>query len=74
LARHRRAREAAILAAVAIEAATIDAIVAEVYKGLDPSLRMAASLNVLAHLEALVETGEVTSDGPLRLDAVFRRV
>lgn len=69
---HRRAREAAILRALGREAATIPELVRGIYIGLDPRLVMAASLTVLAHLEHLVESGRVASDGPPALDGRFR--
>jgi glyoxylase-like metal-dependent hydrolase (beta-lactamase superfamily II) len=63
LIHHRRQREHAILARIRKGDATIDAIVAHVYEGLDPMLRSAASLSVLAHLESLVEQGAVITQG-----------
>jgi glyoxylase-like metal-dependent hydrolase (beta-lactamase superfamily II) len=74
LAQHRRNREAAISRSLATEGSTIDAIVAEVYRDLDPGLRTAAALSVLAHLEALVEQGLVVADKAPLLGAAFRRV
>lgn len=71
LAQHRRHREAAILARVRKGDATIEAIVAHVYEGLDPLLRAAAALSVLAHLEALVEQGRVATGGPTGLDSRY---
>jgi glyoxylase-like metal-dependent hydrolase (beta-lactamase superfamily II) len=69
---HRNERSAAILARLAAGDRTIDAIVREVYRGLDPRLVQAAGRSVLAHLVHLVEEGRVLSDGPPRLDASFR--
>jgi glyoxylase-like metal-dependent hydrolase (beta-lactamase superfamily II) len=61
---HRRERSAAIMAAIAAGDATIPAIVARVYVGLDPRLTAAAGRSVLAHLIELVETGQAACDGP----------
>lgn len=71
LANHRRRREAAIRARIAAGAATIPAIVAAIYHGLDPRLEGAAALSVFAHLEDLVERGLVMTDGAPRRDGVF---
>jgi glyoxylase-like metal-dependent hydrolase (beta-lactamase superfamily II) len=71
LAHHRRQREQAILSRIAAGDRQIADIVANVYQGLDPALRGAASLSVLAHLEDLVERGAVRSQGPLSLTSVF---
>ncbi len=72
LRRHRLAREAAILARLEAGDETIPALVASIYRDLDPGLRPAAALSVLAHLELLVENGAVVTAGPVRLDARFR--
>lgn len=72
LAQHRRAREASILARVTAGDATIETIVAHVYEGLDPALRMAAALSVFAHLEDLAERGLVKVEGPATLGAAYR--
>ncbi|WP_026607137.1 MBL fold metallo-hydrolase [Methylocapsa acidiphila] len=72
LAQHRRAREAAILSRIAAGDSSIDAIVAHIYEGLNPALRVAAALSVLAHLEGLVARGQVAAEGPATLEAVYR--
>lgn len=59
LRRHRLGREAAVLDRLAAGDRTIPAIVAAVYRELDPRLRDAAALSVLAHLEDLVARGRV---------------
>lgn len=59
LVHHRRQREAAILARVEKGDETVEAIVAEVYRGLDPALMRAAGLSTLAHLEDLAARGEI---------------
>ena len=71
LAHHRRQREQAILSRLAAGDRAIADIVANVYQGLDPALRGAAALSVLAHLEDLVARGDVLSHGPVSLTAVF---
>jgi glyoxylase-like metal-dependent hydrolase (beta-lactamase superfamily II) len=63
LAAHRRGRERAILDRVAAGDATVGAIVAAVYRDVDPALHPAAALSVLAHLEDLVGRGLVGCDG-----------
>jgi glyoxylase-like metal-dependent hydrolase (beta-lactamase superfamily II) len=72
LTRHRRAREAAIAAAVAAGADTVPRIVAVVYGALDPRLAGGAALSVLAHLEELVAHGAVATDGDATIDARYR--
>jgi len=71
LLHHRRAREKAILERLKAGDTQIEAIVANVYKGLDPRLRGAAALSVLAHLEDLVTRGEAIADGPVTLAAAY---
>ena len=61
LAAHRRRREKMILDAVRNGAEDIDAIVEAAYPAIAPALAGAASLSTLAHLEWLVERGEVVS-------------
>jgi glyoxylase-like metal-dependent hydrolase (beta-lactamase superfamily II) len=62
---HRRMREQAIFDAVAAGAATLDAVVAKVYAGLDPKLIPAAALSALAHVEHLEERGLLRPSHPL---------
>ncbi|MFG1477926.1 MBL fold metallo-hydrolase [Xanthobacter sp. V4C-4] len=69
---HRIAREVAILRGLERAAETIPDLVRGIYIGLDPRLVGAASLTVLAHLEHLVETGRVLTDGPPAIDGRFR--
>jgi glyoxylase-like metal-dependent hydrolase (beta-lactamase superfamily II) len=73
LAHHRRQREQAILSRLGAGDRLISDIVVNVYQGLDPALRGAAALSVLAHLEDLVARGEVVAHGPLSLTAAFER-
>jgi glyoxylase-like metal-dependent hydrolase (beta-lactamase superfamily II) len=75
---HRQWREQTILACLEEGASTIPAIVTKIYGGLDPDLRAAASLSVLAHLEHLISRGSVTENLPaggagsaLRLAGVY---
>jgi glyoxylase-like metal-dependent hydrolase (beta-lactamase superfamily II) len=72
LRHHRRARETAILERLKAGDTKIEAIVATVYKDLDPRLRGAAALSVFAHLEDLIARGDVISDGPATLTAFYR--
>jgi glyoxylase-like metal-dependent hydrolase (beta-lactamase superfamily II) len=61
---HRRMREASIIAALGEGAATVPALAAKVYAGLQPALLPAAALNTFAHIEDLVERGRAVTDGP----------
>lgn len=63
LIQHRRMREASILKSMAQGPRSIPDIVATVYRGLDPALIPAASLNTLAHLEDLVTRASVLCEG-----------
>ena len=76
LIRHRRRREAALLAALGGGAMTATALVAAVYPGLDPSLKAAARLSLLAHLEDLAARGrlriEAAQDADRHRDGVYR--
>lgn len=69
---HRRARSEAILRRLAAGDETIPALVAAIYRGLDPRLVPAAGRSVLAHLVMLVEDGMVESDGLPGPQARFR--
>jgi glyoxylase-like metal-dependent hydrolase (beta-lactamase superfamily II) len=71
LAQHRRSREKAILASLHKGARSIDAIVADVYDGLDPMLHMAAAFSTLAHLEKLVAESLVVTEGTPRLESRY---
>ncbi len=71
---HRIARETAILRGLDRAAETIPDLVRGIYIGLDPRLVGAASLTVLAHLEHLVETGRVFTEGPPAINGRFRLV
>jgi len=69
---HRKAREAAILKQVARGETDIPSIVAAIYTGLDPRLKGAAGLSVLAHLEDLAARGAVVTDGVPSVEGRFR--
>lgn len=69
---HRIARETAILRGLDRQAETIPDLVRGIYIGLDPRLTNAAGLTVLAHLEHLVATGRVITDGPPAIDGRYR--
>jgi glyoxylase-like metal-dependent hydrolase (beta-lactamase superfamily II) len=73
LAGHRRYREQAILSAVAQGTDTIPALVAKIYDGLDPRLHKAAGLSVLAHLEDLMDRGQLQREGEELLSARYLR-
>ncbi|MGP8232730.1 MAG: MBL fold metallo-hydrolase [Methylovirgula sp.] len=73
LIHHRRLREAAILAELGKGPAQIPALVAAIYRGLDPRLKGAAGLSVLAHLQDLSERQLVQSEGAADLKAVYAR-
>ena len=68
---HRRMRERAILERIRNGDRTIAAMVAAIYRDTDPMLHGAAALSVLAHIEDLVARGEIKSDGPPSLAAVY---
>jgi glyoxylase-like metal-dependent hydrolase (beta-lactamase superfamily II) len=69
---HRHERSAAILKALIAGDATIPAIVARVYVGLDPKLVPAAGRSVFAHLVELIENGKAVSDGPPTLTTRYK--
>ncbi|MEQ9505843.1 MAG: MBL fold metallo-hydrolase [Hyphomonas sp.] len=58
---HRKAREASILAELRAGETSIPAMVARMYKDVDPRLHPAAAMSVLGHMLDLIERGEVTS-------------
>lgn len=71
---HRERREAAILSALTHGPRTAEVVTAEVYTDTPRALLGAARRNVLAHLIALWEAGEVATDAPLTENSVFARV
>lgn len=68
---HRQGREAAILAALAGGARSLDQVVATVYADTPAALHPAAARNGLAHLVDLVERGQVHATPRLGLSATF---
>jgi glyoxylase-like metal-dependent hydrolase (beta-lactamase superfamily II) len=74
LIHHRRQRELAILERLEKGDQTIATIVERIYEGIDRRLHGAAALSVFAHLEELMERGEVGSEGPPTLGARYFRV
>jgi glyoxylase-like metal-dependent hydrolase (beta-lactamase superfamily II) len=69
---HRKAREAAIVNWLAQGESDIPTIVEAIYANLDPRLKRAAAMSVLAHLEDLVARGAVVSDGPASIARRYR--
>ncbi len=47
-------------------------MVKAIYSDTDPKLHGAAALSVLAHIEDLLERGEIAADGPPSLAATYR--
>jgi hypothetical protein len=74
LRNHRRMRERAILERLARGDRTIPALVAAIYRDIDPRLTGAAGLSVLAHLEDLVARGLVQTDGQPAIGGTFAPV
>ncbi|MEO1015027.1 MAG: MBL fold metallo-hydrolase [Pseudomonadota bacterium] len=68
---HRRIRDGQILEQLRDGKTRIPEIVDAVYQGLDPRLKPAAALNVLAHLIRLQRVGDVAVDGEAGLEAAF---
>lgn len=60
---HRLERERQVLDALELGAQTIPAMRARIYAALDPRLKGAAEIQVLAHLGKLMEEGRVAQDG-----------
>lgn len=69
---HRKMREKAILERLRAGDRTIPEMVGTIYRSTDPRLHGAAGLSILAHIEDLVERGEVSSDGEVAIDAAYR--
>ncbi|NTE85638.1 MBL fold metallo-hydrolase [Agrobacterium rubi] len=68
---HRRMREKAVLARIKAGDRTIPDMVKIIYRSTDPRLHGAAALSVLAHIEDLIEKGEVQTNGPPSLGGVY---
>lgn len=71
---HRKAREAAILRNLSPEPIDIPSLVQKIYVGLDPRLRGAAGLSVLAHLEDIVARGAAATDGEPSIAGRYRSI
>jgi hydroxyacylglutathione hydrolase len=69
---HRLRREQAVLARVQAGDGRIAEMVKVIYRDTDPKLHGAAALSVLAHIEDLLERGEIAADGPPTLAALYR--
>lgn len=69
---HRKMRERAILERLKAGDRTIPEMVETIYRSTDARLHGAAGLSVLAHIEDLVERGEVTTAGEIAIDSVYR--
>ncbi|TAX75461.1 MBL fold metallo-hydrolase [Rhizobium ruizarguesonis] len=69
---HRLRREQAVLARVQAGDRQIAEMVKVIYRDTDPKLHGAAALSVLAHIEDLLERGEIAADGPPSLAAFYR--
>ena len=73
LIQHRRAREAAILAALTAGPATAAALAARIYLDTPPQLLPAATRNVLAHLIDLAQRGLAQAEDEALTTARFHR-
>jgi glyoxylase-like metal-dependent hydrolase (beta-lactamase superfamily II) len=69
---HRRLRERSIIERIRMGDGTISEMVKVIYRDTDKRLHGAAALSVLAHIEDLMERGEVTADGAPSLVAHYR--
>lgn len=68
---HRKMRERAIVERLKSGDRTIADLVAAIYRDTDPRLHGAAALSVLAHLEDLVERGQVVAGHEVSIDGDF---
>lgn len=73
LSKHRRNREAQIMAALEDGPAGASALAAKIYSDVDPQLLPAATRNVLAHLIDLTARNLATPQGPLNALSTFSR-
>ena len=71
---HRRMREQAIVDCIRSGVTSVDAIVRQLYKGLDEKLIPAAGLSVLAHVVHLAERGLVRYPEPLSRSSALAAV
>lgn len=68
---HRKMRERAVLERLNKGDHTIATIAQAIYRNIDPRLRYAAELSVLAHIESLVDRHLVQTDGAVRPDGIY---
>ena len=71
---HRLEREAQIISAMKDGVTAIPAMVERIYVGLDPRLRPAAGLSVLAHLLLLLKQGRAAAEGGQGLSGRFHLI
>lgn len=71
---HRRMREGQIVRRLEKGVHSVDMMVTEMYKDIDPRLHPAAARSVLAHLIALVDDGRVHCDGQPTLESSYTLV
>ncbi len=69
---HRRMRERAVLGRIRAGDVSIPKMVQAIYSDTDPRLHGAAALSVLAHIEDLLDRGEIETDGPPALLSSYR--
>jgi glyoxylase-like metal-dependent hydrolase (beta-lactamase superfamily II) len=69
---HRRMRERAVLGRIKAGDRSIPEMVKVIYRETDPRLHGAAALSVFAHIEDLIERGEIETDGPPALLGSYR--
>lgn len=72
LIEHRHARERQIEACLKHGRSTIPDMVAVIYSEVDKKLHPAASMSILAHLQHMVATNRVTTDGAPRAKSIYR--
>ena len=70
---HRHERERQIMNHLAEGPLRIPHLVGAMYAGLDPKLRPAAGVSVLAHMIRLVRAGRAACEGEPSLDTLYRR-
>ena len=68
---HRRMREKAVLTRIKAGDRTIPEMVKIIYRSTDVRLHGAAALSVLAHIEDLIEKGEVQTDGAPSITGIY---
>lgn len=68
---HRRQREQQILSCIKKGMHTIDQMVPDMYKAVNPVLHPAAARSALAHLIAMTDDGRVICDGSTHIDSEY---